>query len=44
VERRITWGGLAAGTAPLAIKRLADRAAKKWGFGDVMMLSARRRP
>lgn len=44
VERRITWGGLAAGTAPVAIKRLADKAAKKWGFGDVMMLSARRLP
>ena len=42
IERRVTWGGLAAGTAPAAIKRIADRAAKRWGFGDVMMLRARK--
>ncbi len=42
VERSVTWGGMAAGTAPLPIKRLADRAAKRWGFGDVMMLRARK--
>ncbi len=42
IERRVTWGGLAAGTAPTPIKRIADRAAQRWGFGDVMMLRARK--
>ncbi len=42
VERTVTWGGLAAGTAPLPLKRLADRAAKRWAFGDVMMMRARK--
>lgn len=32
-----TWGGLAAGTAPLIIKKPADYLAKKFGFGDVML-------
>jgi hypothetical protein len=26
----------------MPIKRIADRAAKRWGFGDVMMLRARK--
>ncbi|GHU92289.1 hypothetical protein FACS189479_00730 [Spirochaetia bacterium] len=38
IERICTWGGLAAGTAPAAVKRIADRAAKKFGFGDVMLI------
>ncbi|MDR1248418.1 MAG: class I SAM-dependent methyltransferase [Treponema sp.] len=42
VERVRTWGGLAAGAAPVPVKRLADRAAKRFGFGDVMILRARR--
>lgn len=43
VEREVTWGGLAAGTAPPWLKRPADRLAKRWGFGDVMLFLARRR-
>ncbi|MCL2601764.1 MAG: class I SAM-dependent methyltransferase [Treponema sp.] len=40
VEKSITWGGLAAGTAPAPIKRLFDKAAKRFSFGDVMMFRA----
>lgn len=40
VEKIVTWGGLAAGTAPRPVKRFADRAVKKIGAGDVMMISA----
>jgi len=40
IEKTVTWGGLAAGTAPAPIKRLADRAAKRFGFGDVVMIRA----
>jgi 2-polyprenyl-3-methyl-5-hydroxy-6-metoxy-1,4-benzoquinol methylase len=43
VEREVTWGGLAAGTAPPWLKRPADRLAKRWGFGDVMLYLARKR-
>jgi 2-polyprenyl-3-methyl-5-hydroxy-6-metoxy-1,4-benzoquinol methylase len=42
VEREATWGGLAAGTAPAWLKRPADRLAKRWGFGDVMLLLVRK--
>jgi SAM-dependent methyltransferase len=42
IERIRTWGGLAAGTAPAAVKRLADRAAKRLGVGDVMLIRAKR--
>ncbi len=35
-----TWGGLAAGSAPKAIKQIADRIVKLTGSGDVMMLRA----
>lgn len=42
IEKRVTWGGLAAGTAPLPLKRAADRAAKRFGFGDVMLLRGRK--
>ncbi|MDR0629338.1 MAG: class I SAM-dependent methyltransferase [Treponema sp.] len=38
-----TWGGLAAGTAPGALKRVFDRGAKRFGFGDVMLIKGRRR-
>jgi SAM-dependent methyltransferase len=44
VERIVTWGGLAAGTAPAPLKRAADKAAKRFGFGDVMLIRARRDP
>ena len=33
-----TWGGLARGLAPLFIKKIFDYSAKKFGFGDVMIL------
>jgi SAM-dependent methyltransferase len=42
VEREVTWGGLAAGSAPAWVKRPADRLAKRWGFGDVMLFLARK--
>ncbi len=42
VEREVTWGGLAAGTAPGWLKRPVDRLAKRWGFGDVMLFLARK--
>jgi SAM-dependent methyltransferase len=42
IERVCTWGGLAAGLAPRPLKDLADRAAKRFGFGDVMLIRARR--
>ena len=38
--RTVTWGGLAAGTAPTPVKRFADRAVKRIGAGDVMMMLA----
>jgi len=40
VEKLVTWGGLAAGSAPFFIKRIADKLAKKCGFGDVMLIRA----
>ena len=40
IEKIVTWGGLAAGTAPAPVKRIFDRAAKRFGFGDVMLISA----
>jgi SAM-dependent methyltransferase len=42
IEKKASWGGLAAGTAPRRVKALFDRAAKRFGFGDVMILRARR--
>ncbi len=42
VEKTVTWGGLGMGSAPLWIKRIADRWAKPFGFGDVMILRARK--
>jgi SAM-dependent methyltransferase len=38
IEKISTWGGLAAGIAPAPVKRLFDKAAKRFGFGDVMVL------
>jgi SAM-dependent methyltransferase len=40
VERIVTWGGLAAGIAPAPLKGILDRGAKKFGFGDVMIIRA----
>jgi SAM-dependent methyltransferase len=42
LEGVFTWGGLAAGTAPAPVKRLADKTAKRLGLGDVMLIRARR--
>jgi len=42
VEKAATWGGLAAGTAPLPVKRFADKAVKVLGVGDVMAVRARK--
>ena len=42
VEGVYTWGGLAAGTAPVPLKAIADRAAKMLGLGDVMLVKARK--
>lgn len=44
IERVRTWGGLAAGTAPAPVKRIADRAAKRLGVGDVMLIRGKRLP
>jgi SAM-dependent methyltransferase len=41
-QRVRTWGGLAAGLAPRPLKALADRAAKLCGWGDVMLIRARK--
>ncbi|MBN1409881.1 MAG: class I SAM-dependent methyltransferase [Spirochaetales bacterium] len=37
IEKTVTWGGMAKGTAPSFIKRPMDYLAKKIGFGDVML-------
>jgi SAM-dependent methyltransferase len=42
IERIVTWGGLAAGTAPRPVKRLFDKLSKKYGFGDVMLIRAKK--
>jgi 2-polyprenyl-3-methyl-5-hydroxy-6-metoxy-1,4-benzoquinol methylase len=44
IERIHTWGGLAAGAAPAPVKRVADRAAKRLGAGDVMLIRSKRPP
>ena len=42
IEKIATWGGLAEGTAPAPVKRLFDKAAKRFGLGDVMIFRARK--
>jgi 2-polyprenyl-3-methyl-5-hydroxy-6-metoxy-1,4-benzoquinol methylase len=37
-----TWGGLAAGFSPIFLKKPADILAKRLGFGDVMIVRARK--
>jgi ubiquinone/menaquinone biosynthesis C-methylase UbiE len=37
-----TWGGIAQGMAPAGIKRMWDTLAKQLGFGDVMIILARK--
>ena len=41
IERCVTWGGLAKGTAPGWLKSPVDRLAKLLGFGDVMLYLVR---
>jgi 2-polyprenyl-3-methyl-5-hydroxy-6-metoxy-1,4-benzoquinol methylase len=43
VEKTVTWGGLAAGLAPAAVKAWADRVVKKLGMGDVMIMRVGKR-
>ena len=43
IRQTVTWGGLAAGTAPDIIKKPMDLLAKKWGFGDVVLCLAAKR-
>ncbi len=40
--RKVSWGGLAAGTAPPWLKNPADRAAKRFNLGDVMLVLAQK--
>jgi SAM-dependent methyltransferase len=40
IERCSTWGGLATGIAPKPVKALFDLSAKRFGFGDVMIVRA----
>jgi 2-polyprenyl-3-methyl-5-hydroxy-6-metoxy-1,4-benzoquinol methylase len=42
IEGVYTWGGLAAGTVPPGLKKIADRAVKLLGLGDVMLIRALR--
>jgi 2-polyprenyl-3-methyl-5-hydroxy-6-metoxy-1,4-benzoquinol methylase len=41
-EGIFTWGGLAAGLAPLWLKKPADFLAKRLGCGDVMIIRAKK--
>jgi SAM-dependent methyltransferase len=38
IEKTVTWGGLAAGTAPVLVKKAADRLVKVLGKGDVVCI------
>lgn len=42
VARSVTWGGWPRGMKPAALKRPLDALAKRWGFGDVVAILARR--
>jgi 2-polyprenyl-3-methyl-5-hydroxy-6-metoxy-1,4-benzoquinol methylase len=42
IMREQTWGGIARGLAPAGIKKVIDKSAKKFGFGDVMLFLCRR--
>jgi len=42
VEKTVSWGGLAKGTAPEPVKNLADRIAKWFNWGDVMLMRCRK--
>ncbi|HSV56445.1 MAG TPA: class I SAM-dependent methyltransferase [Magnetospirillaceae bacterium] len=40
--RAVTWGGIAEGLAPRPVKAALDRAAKAFGFGDVVAVLAQK--
>jgi 2-polyprenyl-3-methyl-5-hydroxy-6-metoxy-1,4-benzoquinol methylase len=42
VLQTVTWGGLAKGSVPAAVKRPVDFLAKRLGFGDVVLMLARK--
>ncbi len=42
IEKIRTWGGIAAGMAPVPVKRVCDSVVKKTGWGDVMIIRARK--
>jgi 2-polyprenyl-3-methyl-5-hydroxy-6-metoxy-1,4-benzoquinol methylase len=42
VLQAVTWGGLAKGSVPGAMKRPVDYLAKRMGFGDVVLMLARK--
>jgi 2-polyprenyl-3-methyl-5-hydroxy-6-metoxy-1,4-benzoquinol methylase len=42
VLQTVTWGGLAKGSVPGAVKRPVDYLAKRMGFGDVVLILARK--
>jgi SAM-dependent methyltransferase len=42
IEGIYTWGGLAQGAAPRRLKKIMDKAAKIFGFGDVMLVRAKK--
>lgn len=39
IDKIITWGGLAKGSAPAFVKQPLDFLAKRFGFGDVVLMS-----
>lgn len=43
IEEVKTWGGIGQGYAPGFIKKILDRSAKKFHFGDVMIISSRKK-
>jgi 2-polyprenyl-3-methyl-5-hydroxy-6-metoxy-1,4-benzoquinol methylase len=42
VLQTVTWGGLAKGSVPAVVKRPVDFLAKRTGFGDVVLMLARK--
>ncbi|MDR0910608.1 MAG: class I SAM-dependent methyltransferase [Spirochaetaceae bacterium] len=42
IEKTATWGGLAKGTAPDWLKKMADNGAKRFGFGDVVLMRCKK--
>ena len=39
IDKIVTWGDLAKGSAPAFLKNPVDFLAKKFGFGDVVLMS-----